>query len=883
MSSSLFQNSINTVTINGLNQPVGRYPNLTAPNGGYLTFEGHVGNTQITDNELTAGTNWSGAELVIRKERWVIDRNLITSHNGNTLTYNTGSAYHPINGYGYFIQNHVSALDQIGEWCYLSAQKKTKMFFGSGSPVNYEIKASYVNKLIDINTRSNIHITDLRLQGSQIGAVTLSNCQHIRISNMEMDFSGTDAITAVNSSYLEITGNSISHTNNDAIILNNCSGSTINENAISHTGMVPGAGKSGDDTYQGIIARGSNNIIRLNRIDSTGYIPIRFEGNTITIEKNFIDQFTIIKDDGGGIYTWKDRVDNSINYGRKVLNNIILNGKGAPQGTNSTDERAHGIYIDDNSQAVEILGNTVANCGENGIYIHNAKDLIIRSNNIYNNGKQARFCHDNIAPNSPIRNVIFEDNILFSKFPSQLTSNFTSTNNDFEQFGTFDSNFYCRPLDDNFIISTTVDNSTYSVANFNLPMWKSSILQDSNSLGTPIQILPYQINNMLTSNKFTNGAFNSNISGANGYSTNGNGGLSWTNSGGLTGGCLKVAYQTPPGTANHVIVNLLLTPVQAGKTYVVKFSMIGTTANRAIDVFLRKTLAPYSAISSDKFFVIKSFRTEQEVVFTCQSTESNPSLIFEIDQPNGTVWLDNIEMMEANVAFTNPDSHIRFDYNSTSQDITIPLSSAYINAKGTSYFNSITLPPFCSSILMKLPLTVLPVKFLNFSAVKLDTYSKLDWSVSNDGHAQHFEIERSENNVLFSMISTVPANAPGNNNPYSFLDLLPFAPESYYRIKEVDINGISSYSKTIRLHFSKDQVSIFPNPVNHFLSVCVAKNSPQNYTLNIYNLVGAKVKSTVLKNVNGIIKLDISTLNHGEYILEIISEESRYSETFLKQ
>ena len=694
MSSSLFQNSINTVTINGLNQPVGRYPNLTAPNGGYLTFEGHVGNIQITDNELTAGTNWSGAELVIRKERWVIDRNLITSHNGNTLTYNTGSAYHPINGYGYFIQNHISTLDQIGEWCYLSAQKKIKMFFGSGSPANYEIKASYVNKLIDINTRSNIHITDLRLRGSQIGAVTLSNCQHIRISNMEMDFSGTDAITAANSSYLEITGNSISHANNDAIILNNCSGSTINENAISLTGMVPGAGKSGDDTYQGIIARGSNNIIRLNRIDSTGYIPIRFEGNDIIIEKNFINYFVAIKDDGGGIYTWKDRTDQSVNYRRRVLNNIIINGTGAPQGTNSPSPSSNGIYIDDNSQAVEIIGNTISNCGGTGIFIHNSKDLTVRENTLFNNGKQVQLGHDNIAPNSPIRNVIFKQNILFSKFPYQLSSSLNSLDNDFNEFGVFDSNYYCRPLDDNFVISTEVNAAIYTVSNLDLPLWRSSNYQDYHSMGAPTQISPYQLNYIIGANKFTNGTFNSNINGAYGFSTNGNGSVSWTNSGGLTGGCLKIAYQTPLTTTNHVVVNIPLTPIQAGKTYLIKFSMIGTTLDRAIEVFLRQTTAPYSNVSLKKYFTINSSRTESEVVFTCETSELNPSLIFEIDKPNGTVWLDNIQVVEANVTFTNPDNYIRFEYNASSASINIPLNSTYKDVKSNIYINNVNVPPF---------------------------------------------------------------------------------------------------------------------------------------------------------------------------------------------
>jgi hypothetical protein len=103
---------------------VGRYPNYNSPNKGYLNFESHIDSTQIIDNQLFNTPNWTGGEVVIRKNHWIIDRHLITLHNNNNLKFNNISGYHPIDNWGYFIQNHPLTLDQHGEWNYNPTTKK---------------------------------------------------------------------------------------------------------------------------------------------------------------------------------------------------------------------------------------------------------------------------------------------------------------------------------------------------------------------------------------------------------------------------------------------------------------------------------------------------------------------------------------------------------------------------------------------------------------------------------------------------------------------------------------------------------------------------------------------------------------------------------------
>ena len=86
--------------------------------------------TSITDNELTGTPDWTGAEIAIRKNRWIIDRHIVTNHTATTLTYNalndygSNSTYSPTNLNGYFFQNNINCLNGLSDWYYDAAAKK---------------------------------------------------------------------------------------------------------------------------------------------------------------------------------------------------------------------------------------------------------------------------------------------------------------------------------------------------------------------------------------------------------------------------------------------------------------------------------------------------------------------------------------------------------------------------------------------------------------------------------------------------------------------------------------------------------------------------------------------------------------------------------------
>jgi parallel beta-helix repeat protein len=472
----------NMVTVDGINTPIGRWPN-----SGWMIIDSHSGNKTITDNELPSQPDWDGAEVVIRVNHWIIDRNPIENHTGTILNYTSSSGNDAKDGYGYFIQNHIKTLDTFGEWYYDGS--KLYLFFGSGvNPDDHIVKVSDTDDLVKISKSSFIIFDGLAFIGANSKAINLTGSRFITVQNCDLIFSGGYAIygadnIGVISDNLTVTNNTISNINKVGIhIENEFINATINKNRLRDIGTIPGMDGSNVDKGIGIICRASGAVIENNILKNIGYIGILFQGAGSNIRYNLIDTFCSVKDDGAGIYT-------NCQCNQEISRNIVLNGKGAPGGTIGNLSEAHGIYIDDKGTKTIISYNTVANNISAGIYLHNAHDIIIRNNTCFSNKNQILFVHDNISPDDPIRNITMDDNIFFSGKRTQQTLSFESANDDIALFGSSDNNYYIRPEDDEKTFANHVLTSEGRLIYRSLADWQLYTGQDTNSLKLPVYII----------------------------------------------------------------------------------------------------------------------------------------------------------------------------------------------------------------------------------------------------------------------------------------------------------------------------------------------------------------------------------------------------------
>ena len=680
--------------VNNKQQAMGRYPNT-----GYLTYQSlsNFENSFITDNQLASSNNWTNAEVVIRKNRWTIDKAKINSHIGNTINYDKGKNANPSNGYGYFIQKSRQTLDQVGEWFYDDKRKKMMLYFGTQQPYYFVVRSSIIENLVSIKNHDNITFENLAFVGAGGNALEITNSKNVNLKNCAIDFTGKEAIVSTHSSNIEIENLWIDHSLSGGISLDHgCTNSMINNNTIKNTGLIPGLGNSGPGTYEAITSFADNTQIEKNVIDSSGHNGIYFGGNGSVVKNNVIQYFCLTKDDGAGVYVG----DWSKTYNKKIAGNIILNGIGNSDGTNFPKTlQAEGIYIDDLSEGVTIENNTIANCAHNGIKIHNAKDINILDNVVYNNGIQLNLEQDHYMPTSTyIRNNNIKNNTFFSKDENQWVAKFVSHQDDISNFGQLDSNTYSRPLDETAIINT-VYTRNWQVKNEDIDLlnWKTTYAKDWSSTKSPITIPKFTLNRILGENKFPNAGFDTNILGMYSHSTS-NDCLASYNYGVLDGGALKLAFNS--SWNNHVIINFNVGRIQAGKNYVLRFSMLGNTQAKNAQVYLRRTWDPYTPLSDKELCNFKYTRTENEFIFTALADDDYASIIFEVDQPSGQIYLDNLALYEADANKININDYVLFEYNASEYLKTIALSKPYMDLKNRIYRETITLQPYSSIVLM---------------------------------------------------------------------------------------------------------------------------------------------------------------------------------------
>jgi len=675
-------------------KPLGRYPNITDPNGGYLNISSHpTGSKSVfTDNLLTGTPNWTGAEAVIRTEHWVINRLQVANHTGNTITLAANAQYELLNNFGYFFQNHPTTLDVDGEWCYSVSGNKIRIY-SSMNPSTQVITVSNINYTIYGYSNTNIVIDGLKLIGSNKSAIQFNNASYLSIRNCEFTNSGMNDIQILPfwnftaSDSITIKNNTFSSSQCTSIYASG-KNISITGNSFTNTATVPGMGQSGQN-YCGISLFVDNGLIENNKITNTGYCAISFNwSKNITINQNLIDNFCTVIDDGAGIYCWTGGYPKGVN--RKITNNIVLNGKGACYGTNTkTYLPAEGIYLDELSRNVEVTGNTVAFMANSGLYFHNSPTCSAQNNTIYSCKFFNLLLDDNSTP--IFDSCKIQNNILVSSdlIPTgKLLRYRTADTLAVKKFGIINNNYYCQPFlrSDyiNFFVSPQSVNKS-----LNLKEWTAQNGFDNQSFESPLQ---YTLQSSIISlNGITNGSFTSSTLGWNKYDPTGNLTTYSMVSGKLDGYCMSIKT-VGTGAPFSSRMESSLPSITAGKTYLLKISAKGTK-NGVINCQLNSGTSGFPINLSTN-------RIDKEMLFIASSSSTYPTLLLNFGPEIGVFYIDNVEFYE--VIPSNISDFIRFEYNSTLTNRIIKSDKNYITPTGILYNlgSNIIIPPFSSIILL---------------------------------------------------------------------------------------------------------------------------------------------------------------------------------------
>jgi parallel beta-helix repeat protein len=885
--------SITTVSnflINGKSQQIGRFPNANAPNKGYLNITSHSGSSQLTSSSLSSSPDWTGGVAVVRTRRWILDRVTIQSHQGNILNFSGATTYEMYDNYGFFIQNHITTLDLDGEW-YFDAINKRIYLFSSGDPNSFKTEISALSSTFTASNQKYFSIHNLELRGSVNTNLKIVSSSYFDVTNNVLSESGTDAAVFQTSNHVSFEGNRIVNTNNIALVFDNSSSIVASSNELHNTGMRAGMGKK----YIGLWLNNSirNLLFDHNLVDSIGYHGLMLVGDSLRIKNNVVANFCMTVDDGGGIYTFGDGV--AQHYTRELESNLVSNGIGAPTGTDQPDYKAaSGIYLDDRSFNVSVKNNTISTCSE-GIFIHNSNNLSVDGNTVFNNETQLLLKHDNIASDFPINNCSVSNNIFFSKSDLQLVADFRTIDNGIKNFGTFRNNYYCRPVDDDVTIHAEYPG-TYGTtsSDMDLSAWQSFSNYDSDSRKSPCSIPRYKIINLVSQNKIPNGKFNTSTTGWGSWSNYNNGFVSWDNTNKLDGGSLKLGFSSSSsGKQDPMSIALgSCGAAVAGRSYILKFSMISSYPGTIVKVYMENERSPYKLLTSDQAVSIGINRKEFEILLVPGSSDSYARVDFQLKYDQGPVWIDNVELYEANIEYTNIDTYLKFLYNSSSQQVTNNLNASYIDVKNTKYQGNITLLPFTSAILIldpdpsNVPLTP---EYIN-SVVENSNPSRLEMTYSLSlaniiPNVSAFEVRvnstvRSINSisvsgtkvqlnlttpVLYGDIVTVSYSMPVSNA----LQTPEGGKAASLSARPVTNHvGLADSSSTPE---KEHALKIYPNPSSGLITVAVGDRTPVPDLIEVTNTSGEIVYKNRINAYDEIFQIHLD-LSQGLYFVKMISK-----------
>jgi hypothetical protein len=171
--------------------------------------------------------------------------------------------------------------------------------------------------------------------------------------------------------------------------------------------------------------------------------------------------------------------------------------------------------------------------------------------------------------------------------------------------------------------------------------------------------------------------------------------------------------------------------------------------------------------------------------------------------------------------------------------------------------------------------------FISFHGEEEERYNFLMWETLNDEKVAYYMLERSEKGNDWEYVGVVHSNFSTEGGQYSMYDNMPYTPFTYYRIKQVNIDGESEYTQIISVsRMSPDQnwvSNLIPNPAtSEFSFQYQGKNFSQPLNVNIYNNVGQLVYSEE-HNVENKAAITIGTdhLRNGTYQVMFLQGDNK--------
>ncbi|AMV36758.1 right-handed parallel beta-helix repeat-containing protein [Planctomyces sp. SH-PL62] len=395
----------------GVRLPLARYPNFEADNpygGGwafadgervpmYQDVPGEVRNTLHYKAKDARG--WKKPEevevFVFPRYNWwnniVPIRSIDAEKRLITLTADASYPIRP--GDRYYFRGGREDLDAPGEW-YVDRESGV-LYLWPPAPLDegHVVAAPVVEDLIRVEPGA-AHLTfrgltleactgaAVSMQGTESCAVAACTVRGVGDYNHgALSVSGGSGNRIVGNDVSDVGSHGVSLSGGDRVSLTSADNQAVN-NYIHHVGVLYKHGV-------GISMEGVGNVAARNLIHDGPRMGILFSGNNLLLEGNHIRHMNLETEDTGAVYTGgRDWISSRGTVIRHNLMHDMLGFGKDSRGRWVSPHFAWGVYLDDNTGGVDVIGNIVYRCSRAGLHLHNGRDNRIENNIFVDNGPQ---------------------------------------------------------------------------------------------------------------------------------------------------------------------------------------------------------------------------------------------------------------------------------------------------------------------------------------------------------------------------------------------------------------------------------------------------------------------------------------------------------------